>query len=159
MTYALGAKSLAELEGVHPALVDVVKRAIMLTTQDFSVHDGLRTVAEQREYVRRGVSWTMNSMHMKQADGLGHAVDLVPYINGKLRWEWPPIFVIAVAVRQAAGELDVPLTWGGVWDREFLMLGPTAADMETAVKSYVTRRLGARKKANIDGPHFQLLLT
>lgn len=159
MTYSLGAKSLAELEGVHPALVDVVKRAIMLTKQDFSVHDGLRTVAEQREYVQRGVSKTMNSMHMKQADGFGHAVDLVPYINGQLRWEWKPLFVIAAAVRQAAGELDVPLTWGGVWDRDFLLLGTTPAEMEKAVNAYVARRRGAGKTAFIDGPHFQLLLT
>ena len=25
----------------------------------------------------------MNSMHRPQADGFGHAVDLVPFINGK----------------------------------------------------------------------------
>jgi peptidoglycan L-alanyl-D-glutamate endopeptidase CwlK len=81
MAYSLGARSLAELEGVHPKLVEVVKRSIELTTQDFAVHDGLRTIAEQREYVRRGVSKTMNSMHMRQEDGYGHAFDLVPYIS------------------------------------------------------------------------------
>lgn len=156
MTYSLGPKSLAELDGVHPKLVKIVKRAIELTDQDFSVHDGLRTVAEQREYVRRGVSKTMNSMHMKQADGYGHAVDLVPYINGQLRWEWKPIFSVAVAVRLAAEELDVPLTWGGVWDRSFLDLGPTSADMEEAVNSYVARRRALGKTAFIDGPHWQL---
>lgn len=156
MTYSLGAKSLAELDGVHPKLVSVVKRAIQLTTQDFSVHDGLRTAAEQREYVRRGVSKTMNSMHMKQADGFGHAFDLVPWINGMLRWEWKPIFNIASAVRKAAEELSVPLTWGGVWDRAFLDLGDTAEDMESAVNAYVARRRGLGKTAFIDGPHWQL---
>lgn len=86
MPYSLGSKSRAELKGVHPDLVGVVERAIQITTQDFSVHDGLRTEAEQREYVRTGASQTMNSMHRTQADGFGHAVDLVPFINGKLRW-------------------------------------------------------------------------
>lgn len=156
MAYSLGGKSLAELEGVHPVLVRVVKRAIEITTQDFSVHDGLRTIAEQREYVRRGVSKTMNSMHMKQPDGFGHAVDLVPYINGQLRWEWKPIFVIASAVRNAAAELDVPLVWGGVWDRDFLLLEPSPADMEKAVNSYVARRRALGKTAFIDGPHWQM---
>jgi peptidoglycan LD-endopeptidase CwlK len=156
MAYSLGERSLAELEGVHPKLVEVVKRAIQLTEQDFSVHDGLRTVAEQREYVRRGVSKTMNSMHMKQPDGFGHAVDLVPYINGQLRWEWKPIFNIATAVNQAAKELSVPLTWGGVWDRAFLDLDETATAMEAAVNSYVARRRALGKTAFIDGPHWQL---
>lgn len=156
MTYQLGAKSLAELEGVHPSLVRVVKRAIEITDQDFSVHDGLRTLAEQREYVRRGVSKTMNSMHMKQPDGFGHAVDLVPYINGQLRWEWKPIFVTASAVHQAARELGVALTWGGVWDRPFVDLGESPAAMEQAVNAYVARRRGAGKTAFIDGPHWQL---
>ena len=156
MSYSLGAKSLAELTGVHPRLVAVVKRAIQLTDQDFSVHDGLRTEAEQREYVRRGVSKTMNSMHMKQRDGFGHAVDLVPYINGQLRWEWKPIFVIAAAVHAAALEVDVPLVWGGVWDRAFTDLTGTALGMEQAVNSYTARRRAMGKTAFIDGPHWQL---
>lgn len=156
MAYSLGARSLAELEGVHPKLVGVVKRAIQLTEQDFSVHDGLRTVAEQREYVRRGVSKTMNSKHMKQPDGFGHAFDLVPWINGQLRWEWKPIFVIASAVHEAAREQGVDLIWGGVWDRDFADLGETPAEMEQAVNAYVARRRGAGKTAFIDGPHWQL---
>jgi len=156
MTYTLGAKSIAELRGVHPDLVKVVNRTIQLTEQDFSVHDGLRTIEEQREYVRRGVSKTMNSMHMNQPDGWGHAFDLVPWINGQLRWEWKPIFVIASAVHKATTELGVTLTWGGVWDRTFNTLGPSAKDMETAVNAYVARRRGAGKTAFIDGPHWQL---
>lgn len=156
MPYTLGAKSRAELDGVHPSLVATVERAMELTKQDFSVHDGLRTMEEQREYVRRGVSWTMDSMHRTQPDGFGHAVDLVPWINGKLRWEWEPIYVIASAVRTATVELGIPLVWGGVWDRAFDSLGPTPADIEKAVKGYVARRLAANKKARIDGPHYQL---
>lgn len=156
MAYSLGEKSLAELEGVHPKLVDVVKRAIEITEQDFSVHDGLRTVAEQREYVRRGVSKTMNSKHMKQPDGFGHAVDLVPYINGQLRWEWKPIFVIAAAVQKAAEEQSAALIWGGCWDRAFNDLPASPDEIEKAVNSYVARRRAAGKTAFIDGPHFQL---
>jgi len=156
VSYALGKASLAELNGVHPRLVAVVKRAIQLTTQDFTVHDGLRTEAEQRAYVKQGVSKTMNSKHMKQADGFGHAVDLVPYINGKLRWEWKPIFNIATAVRTAAIEQGVSLIWGGVWDRDFEQLGKTPLMLENAVNSYVARRRAMGKTAFIDGPHFEL---
>ena len=155
--YALGAGSLAELQGVHPLIAGVVRRAIQITEQDFGVHDGLRTEAEQRAYVQRGVSQTMNSMHRKQADGFGHAVDLVPYINGKLRWEWPPIYHIAAAVRQACVENAVPLRWGGCW-RSILDIPPGASAMEAAVNRYGAERRAAGKRSFTDGPHFELPL-
>lgn len=156
MSYSLGNKSRAELAGVHPSIVRVVERAIALSKQDFSVHDGLRTIAEQKEYVRRGVSKTMNSMHMKQSDGFGHAVDLVPWINGQLRWEWKPIYHIAAAVHQAAQEQGVRLIWGAIWDKRFEALPGTAAALEKEVNAYVSRRRAAGKSAFIDGPHFEL---
>ena len=39
MGHVLGTKSLAELQGVHPKLVECVKIAITRTQQDFGVHD------------------------------------------------------------------------------------------------------------------------
>jgi peptidoglycan L-alanyl-D-glutamate endopeptidase CwlK len=112
--FTLGANSLKELNGVHPDLVAVVKRALELSAQDFAVHDGIRTLAEQQQFVASGASQTLDSRHLS-----GHAVDLVPYINGKLRWEWPPIYTIAEAVRKAANELNIPIRWGGAWDVPF----------------------------------------
>lgn len=156
MAYSLGAASRRELAGVHPQLVAVVERAITYTTQDFTVFDGLRTETEQRQLVARGASKTMNSKHRKQADGYGHAVDLVPWINGKARWEWKPIFQIAVAVKRAADELGVRLIWGGVWDRVLADLPGDATGIEKAVNAYVARRLTLGKTAFIDGPHFEL---
>lgn len=156
MGHVLGAKSLAELEGVDPRLVKLVKRAIEICPQDFSVHDGLRTEAEQTELVRRGASQTMNSMHRKQADGFGHAVDLVPFINGRVRWEWPPIYTIAAAMKFAAAEFNVQLRWGGCWQIMSQLKGSTAADMEKAVEEYGAARRRLGKKAFTDGPHFEI---
>ncbi len=146
--FKLGRRSKAELTGVHADLVKVVERTIKLTEVDFSVHDGIRTEAEQRELVNKGASKTMKSRHLT-----GHAVDLVPYINGKLRWEWPPIYLIANAVRQAALELSVPIEWGGMWDRRW---DRATGDPESEVEGYVARRRALGRKAFIDGPHFQL---
>jgi peptidoglycan L-alanyl-D-glutamate endopeptidase CwlK len=156
MTYSLGAKSRAELAGVHPKLVAVVERAIQITKQDFGVHDGLRTEAEQREYVSRGVSQTMNSMHRPQPDGYGHAVDLVPFINGRLRWEWEPIYEIAAAVKQAARELGVELRWGGTWQPLSAIQGDKPLYIEQAQQDYVASRVKAGKRAFVDGPHYEL---
>jgi peptidoglycan L-alanyl-D-glutamate endopeptidase CwlK len=151
MTYKLGAGSLRRLTDVHPALVQVVLRAIELTTQDFSVHEGLRSLKTQKEYVAKGVSRTMNSMHLRQPDGYSHAVDLVPWAGGMMRWEWPLIYPIAEAMRQAAQENKVQLRWGGNWGN----LTITSDPPEELVESYVK----GRRQAFIDGPHYELLRT
>ena len=62
MSYALGSRSLQTLEGVHPDLVAVVKLAITLTEQDFSVGEGIRSVERQRELLASGKTTTMNSI-------------------------------------------------------------------------------------------------
>lgn len=159
--FVFGTHSRGELEGVHPRLVAIAERALELTVVDFGVHDGLRTLAEQREYVRTGVSRTMRSKHLAQADGYSHAVDLVPYIGGRLRWEWPPIYEIAKAVWQAFDELELDarpgrcaqLTWGGVWDHQLDELDPE--DLEREVERYVQRRHELGRTAFLDGPHYQ----
>jgi len=154
--FQLGHRSKGELVGVHDDILNVVYRAISLTVQDFSVHDGLRQLAEQIEYVRSGVSRTLKSKHLKQKDGFGHAVDLVPYINGRLRWEWQPIYRIAEAMYRAAEMEGVMLRWGAVWDRTFNELDVT--DLEGEVRKYATRRRKAGKRAFLDGPHFELIV-
>ncbi len=154
--FALGAGSLRELEGVHPALVRVVHHAIRISRQDFTVFDGLRTPAEQSELKRRGASTTLNSKHIRQADGWGHAVDLVPWIAGKPRWEWPAIYPIAAAVQTAAAAEGVRLRWGGTWS-EIGKLGAGAKALEQAVADYTRARLVAGKRAFIDGPHWEII--
>jgi peptidoglycan L-alanyl-D-glutamate endopeptidase CwlK len=158
MTYALGEKSRRNLVDVHPKLVRVVERAIEITTQDFTVHEGIRSLAQQRINVKRGVSWTLESKHLKQLDGFGHAVDLVPIVGGKPVWEWEPIYHVAAAVRQAARELEVALRWGGVWDKAFLDLPATPEGLKRAVADYVSRRRAKGLRASIDGPHWELTL-
>ncbi len=153
MSFVLSTRSRAELKGVHPDLIAVVERAIVLTAQDFTVHDGVRTLEQQKALVRSGASKTLNSRHLVKPDGYGHAVDLVPWIGGKPRWEWKPIYLIALAVRRAAVEQGVGLTWGGVWDRRLTDLPETAAGIEAAVKEYCARHPGPDF---IDGPHYEL---
>lgn len=110
MSFRFSARSLAKLEGVHPDLVRVVHRALELSKVDFSVVEGLRTVEQQKELVASGASRTMNSRHIT-----GHAVDLAPFIAGQIRWDWPPFYDIAKAMKAAAAELNVPVIWGGDW--------------------------------------------
>lgn len=158
--FRFGLRSRLELHGVHPRLVAVVRRAIQITEQDFRVVDGLRTPEQQAEYVARGASQTLNSLHLRQPDGYGHAVDLVPVINGAPRWEWPLIYPVARAMHEAATEAGVPLVWGGCWDRPFLALSRPAIEIEVehyAERERARKRMrGQRETVFLDGPHYQL---
>lgn len=108
MTFQLGAKSLARLNGVHPDLVKVVKRAIGISEVDFTVLEGLRTLTRQKQLLAAGATKTLNSRHLT-----GHAVDLGALIAGSVRWDWPLYYKIAAAMKQAAAELKIPVEWGG----------------------------------------------
>ncbi len=101
------------LKGVHPDLVAVVNRAAEICERSFIVVQGARTLAEQRENVRRGASKTMRSRHIPAANGFGHAVDLVIVDGGSAKWDQGE--VIAKAMKAAAVELGVPIEWGGDW--------------------------------------------
>ncbi|WP_439587481.1 M15 family metallopeptidase [Hydrogenophaga sp.] len=108
--YKLGKRSIERLAGVHGDLVRVVQRAIELSDVDFTVLEGVRTKARQSELYKAGASTTMNSRHLT-----GHAVDLGAWVAGEVRWDWPLYYKIAEAMKSAAGELNVPIVWGGDW--------------------------------------------
>jgi len=110
MTYNLSKKSRDRLAGVHQDLVKVVERAIEITEIDFAVLEGVRSKTRQEQLVKAGASQTMRSRHLT-----GHAVDLGAYVAGSVRWDWPLYHKLAVAVKQAAAELQIPIEWGGDW--------------------------------------------
>ncbi len=98
------------LKGVHPDLTAIVMEAEKLTAVPFTVLEGVRTLARQKQLVAAGASRTMNSRHLS-----GHAVDLGALVGGKLRWDWPLYSRIAEAMKAAAKNLNTPLEWGGDW--------------------------------------------
>ena len=136
--YKLSLRSKQRLSGVHPDLVEVVKRAIEITEQDFSVTEGIRHIERQRQLVATGKSTTLNSRHLT-----GHAVDLVPY---PVSWDWEHFYPIADAVILAAKEVDVPIRWGGNWQvNDVRQWDGSALDLS---QSY-TGRFN-------DGPHIEI---
>lgn len=136
MAFKLSNRSLSNLKQCHPQLCVVVARAIQISQVDFIVGAGIRSLDEQRENVRKGVSKTMDSKHLPQKDGMSHAVDLWPWMNGEIPWdEFSAFRRVADAILQAARELDVDLRWGGDWDR----------DGDSSDHQF------------LDGPHFELV--
>lgn len=112
--FMLGKRSTDNLRGVHPDLVAVVRRALELSPVDFTVIEGLRTRERQAELFKQGHTRTMNSRHfINDKTGFGHAVDIVPL---PVDWNNPkPFHLVANAMKEAAKELDVKITWGGDW--------------------------------------------
>jgi len=155
MTFQLGARSRTNIARVHPDLVLVLEHAIERSAQDFGIPEkSWRTVEEQREKVRQGVSKTMHSNHIIKGDGFGWAVDVVPWINGAFTWDHiDPFYEIAEAMRSAASDLGVSLTWGCVWDRRLETLPTGAAGLKAAMLAYNSRHPG--RDFN-DFPHYQL---
>lgn len=108
--FKLSKMSERRLSEVHPDLQAVVRRALELSPVDFTVLEGKRSLARQKQLVLAGASTTMNSRHLT-----GHAVDLGAYVGGRVRWDWPLYHQIAPAVKRAAIELGVEIEWGGDW--------------------------------------------
>lgn len=151
----LGVSSESKLVGVHPDLVRVVRTAhanLQVERPDIGmvVLEGLRTKERQKKLVASGASKTMNSRHLT-----GHAVDLGATVDGEVRWDWSLYYVIGEYMRRASLFHDIPIVWGGVWDRRIDDLteqGGTQDDVE----AYVARQRAVGKKAFLDGPHFEL---
>lgn len=148
--FSLSQRSIERLDGVDDRLVDVVCRAIEITTVDFGVTEGLRTVETQRQYVATGKSQTMDSKHLR-----GEAVDLVAYINGQVSWELNLYDNIADAMKQAAIEKNVAIRWGAAWS--VLDIRLWRGTMEEAMMYYIDIRRKMNKRPFIDGPHFELV--
>ena len=149
MTFQLSKRSHDRLFGVNPKLVAIVNRAIELTTVDFGVTEGLRTVETQEAYVKAGKSQTMNSKHIG-----GNAVDLVAYINGGVSWELNLYDNIAEAMRTAAIENDLPLRWGAAWNVPDIC--KWTGSMEDAMNHYIDERRQQGRRPFIDAPHFEI---
>jgi len=130
----LSKRSKDALKGVHPKLVQLIEAAVIDSPIDFTVTEGLRTTARQQQlYAQgrtvKGVKVTNadgiknKSNHQAKSDGFGHAVDLYPFVDGKVRVNEPyainNLRTIANHIKAKAKILGVKVTWGGDWKSPF----------------------------------------
>ena len=154
MAFKLSGRSLNKLEGVHPTMVDTVKRAIELSTVDFGVIYGVRSLAEQKKLYEAKRSQTMKSKHLVQEDGYSHAVDLMAYDGSDPSWDIVMYDDIADAMKQAAIETGAKICWGAAWQIDDI--AKWDGTMEQAMNAYIDLRRSQSRRPFIDGPHFQL---
>ena len=110
--FRLSTRSRRRLEGVHEDLKRVVEAAILVTSVDFLVLEGVRTLERQKALYAAGATRTMNSRHLT-----GHAVDLGAWVDGEVMWRWPLYLKIAAAMKAAGKRLDVKIVCGADWKK------------------------------------------
>lgn len=115
MSFKFSKSSKKRLEGVHPDLVRVTKRALELSPYDFGISDGVRSLESQEEKYNSGASLTMKSNHLVQNDGYSHAIDFAVYVEGKLTWEIGYYRKVVQAFFTAAIEEGVQINSGALW--------------------------------------------
>ena len=110
MTFHLGTRSLSNLTGVHPSLVNVMHEAIKNSPHDFTITEGVRSKERQKELFDKKLSQTMNSRHLT-----GHAVDFCIIIDGKANWDVPKYKEVATHIKAVADKLEIPIVCGVDW--------------------------------------------
>ena len=152
--FKLSSRSLEKLEGVNPLLVDTVKEAIKLSSVDFGVIYGVRSLAEQEKLYKSKRSQTMKSKHLIQDDRTSHAVDLMAYDGSNPSWDLVMYDDIADAMKAAALKTGATIRWGAAWHIDDITKWD--GTMEQAMNAYVDLRRGQGRRPFIDGPHFEL---
>jgi len=124
---SFGTKSTAALKGVHPDLVRVLIEAIKDTPIDFSINEGVRSLATQQRYYASGrakkgpiitnADGVKNkSNHQVKSDGYGWAVDLYPFVNGEVKFnDEQDLKTIADHIKATGARLGIQVIWGGDW--------------------------------------------
>lgn len=110
MAWKLSERSLAKMQGVHPALQGLMKAAIIDSPYDFGISEGLRTPETQRILLDAGKSKTLNSKHLK-----GMAVDIAVYVDGHISWDFEYYKIVAAHIKRKAALLNMDIVWGGDW--------------------------------------------
>lgn len=106
--FSLSTRSLGKLQGLDPRLINVIQRAINITSIDFTVIEGLRTYERQQELFAERKTRTLKSKHLT-----GHAVDVLPVgADWSKPQQWLPVLN---AIKYAADELDINLRFGYTW--------------------------------------------
>lgn len=138
MTYRFSKRSLDNLSEVHPSLTNIAHEAIEITPIDFGVTCGLRDRQTQYDLYKkkksklngipRGhrasinhngevliIEGTGTSRHQRQASGYSQAIDIVPYINGKISWKINDFIPVLELFKTIADQQEIKLRFGAGW--------------------------------------------
>lgn len=136
--YVLSDASIEKMKGVHPKLIELMKKAIGDSPYDFKIVQGLRTAEYQNSLYQQGRTkpgkivtkldgYSRKSNHQAKADGYGHAVDIavcghydqngdyVKYMTDAEMFDNKKLVEISRHVKAVAKEMGMEIVWGGDW--------------------------------------------
>ena len=136
--YVLSDASIEKMKGVHPKLIELMKKAISNSPYDFKIVQGLRTAEYQNELYQQGRTkpgkivtkldgYNRKSNHQAKADGYGHAVDIavcghydqngnyVKCTTDAEMFDNKKLVEISRHVKAVAKEMGLDIVWGGDW--------------------------------------------
>ena len=150
MSFVLSERSLQRLQGVHPELVRVAKRAIEVTQVDFAITEGLRSPERQLEMYNRKLSQiAKGGTHVQ-----GLAVDTMAYEDGHGSWDISLYDNVADGFKQAAIDCGVGVRWGGAWHIPDIRYWE--GTMQECYDDYIKTRREQGQRPFIDAVHFEL---
>ena len=136
--YVLSDVSIEKMKGVHPKLIELMKKAISNSPYDFKIIQGLRTAAYQNELYQQGRTkpgkvvtkldgYNRKSNHQAKADGYGHAVDIavcgqydqngnyVKCTTDAEMFDNKKLVEISKHIKAVAKDMGLEIVWGGEW--------------------------------------------
>lgn len=115
--FKFGKRSKENLAGTKQKVRELAELALMYSTVDFSVIDGLRTTEQQQEMFKAGKS-ELDGVYKKSDHQSGKAIDVIPYVddidiwavdNPKVAFVWLELYR---ALMRAAMKLDMKIEFG-----------------------------------------------
>lgn len=121
MIYAFGSISRQRLSTCEPKLVHLAQRVLNRGIMDLHILCGLRSRAQQEEAFLQGFStkrWPYSTHNTMEPDGLSRAVDIAPFINGRVSYKPEHCCVMAGLLLSQADIMGIGVRWGGNWDQD-----------------------------------------
>jgi peptidoglycan L-alanyl-D-glutamate endopeptidase CwlK len=116
MSFALSSSSKKNRAGVDERLIRISDRAIEITLIDFGHgRDAGKRLASRQNELFRDERSERDGYIKKSYHQTGRALDFYAFIDGKASWEREHLAMVACAFLQAASELGIKITWGGLW--------------------------------------------
>lgn len=99
------------LNTVHKELNILAHEVLKISPVDFAITEGYRSKERQKYLYENGKTKTLNSKHSELK-----AIDICPYINGKLDYEArDDLFLIVGLFIAKAKELKINIRTGALW--------------------------------------------
>lgn len=117
MALIFGKRSIKSLNSSHPDLTVVMKQALSFEVMDFCVIEGHRNEKRQNWLFEMNKS-QKRFPHSKHNKKPSEAVDIAPWVNGKISWYAPYFHVLSGVILAAAKLRGVEIRWGGNWNRD-----------------------------------------